>query len=688
MTFKVDFRGSKAIEWSREDGEVKRKVKEDYNPRFYIHASRKDLRDVRPWISSRKSVKATVFENWYRDLGSDEKNRVLRVDVKSQRSFRDTINRFKNHFSREKFRFYNVDLTPQFRYCLQESIEPLPEEDLVKTELTLPRVHLANNRPDEIRIDGERIDKGGESLEFLGQYLERVDPDILVVNRGGLLEFLEEKGISLGREDGFEQLAGSNTVSSYGQAMHSAARYNVPGRIVIDRSNSFILGETSIQGLWDLVERSWKPLQELAWGSIGNILTAIEVQRAYLEKDTLTPWKNWEGERFRKADTVHKADRGGFLFNPEPGVHRDIVELDFASLYPNIMVKKNISPETVSCDCCENSEVPELDYTICQKKTGFISEVLEPLVKDRQEMKKELKEADNEDKREYLQGAVDSIKWILVSCFGYMGHAHASYGAMRCHQAINAYDREIMVDTKETLEKHGYSIKHGIVDSLWAKPGENSTEVGKVCEEVSKEVGIELEHEHDFEWVAFIPRSSTDANISTLNRYFGKKKEGGFKTAGIECEQRSTSEFVKDCQLELIERLDETMEPEKVCELLKEQIDSLKDSVKTENLVKKARVTRELDDYSVENRTVAAMKRGRLNNINYRPGQDIHYVVRDDTAESEDRVRLDFEADSYDEKFYRRELIRAAESVLSPLGWKREQISDFLGNRKKKLTQF
>ena len=54
-------------------------------------------------------------------------------------------------------------------------------------------------------------------------------------------------------------------------------------------------------------------------------------------------------------------------------VHEQVAEYDFVSLYPNIMLKKNLSAETICCDCCRNSKlrVPELDYNICEKRIGI-----------------------------------------------------------------------------------------------------------------------------------------------------------------------------------------------------------------------------------------------------------------------------------------------------------------------------
>jgi DNA polymerase I len=434
-------------------------------------------------------------------------------------------------------------------------------------------------------------------------------------------------------------------------------------------------------------------MQELAWGSIGRLLTSIEVKRAYLEENTLTPWKNWEGEKPKKASTLHKADRGGFIFNPEPSIHYDVLEADFASLFPNIMVKRNISPETVNCSCCDNKEVPELDYTICQEKKGFISKVLKPLVEDRQDMKEKVDDIEDEEEKKYVQGSIDAIKWILVSCFGYMGHSHASYGAIKCHQAIQAYDRDIMVRTKEMFEDEGYEISHGIIDSIWVQQNsEDAQNFEEVCRKVSREIGIELEPEYRFEWCAFVPRSSSEAKIGTLNRYFGKKKNGEFKTAGIEVEQSSSSQFVKDSQMEMIKALDKDMSPEDVLEVLEDKIEELRNyEVSVDDLIIKKKTSKRLQDYNVENRTVAALKRSHRHNIDVKPGQSVSFVVRNDDGLPYDRVRLAFEAEEcdYDPEFYRTKLIRACESILSPLDWDRDMIREQLNPSKKvKITDF
>ena len=69
------------------------------------------------------------------------------------------------------------------------------------------------------------------------------------------------------------------------------------------------------------------------------------------------------------------------------------------------------------------------------------------------------------------------------------------------------------------------------------------------------------------------------------------------------------------------------------------------------------------------------MKRARDQDLAVHPGQDIEYVVVDDEKSSRDRVALAHEEiETYDASYYETELIRAVESVLSPVGWDRTEI--------------
>lgn len=98
------------------------------------------------------------------------------------------------------------------------------------------------------------------------------------------------------------------------------------------------------------------------------------------------------------------------------------------------------------------------------------------------------------------------------------------------------------------------------------------TPLEEVSAEISNEVGIRLEYEGAFDWVAFCPRRNDDAGA--LTRYFGKRAavpledDSAIKRRGIEARQRSTPPFVESIQLDLIREFDRTRSPKAVCDRL------------------------------------------------------------------------------------------------------------------------
>lgn len=690
MTFKIDYRDGDVYRWTAgEDGATYHRDT-GYTPTIYVAGDgRAALSDIEGHLTSHPDVRATDFEAW-RTVWRNDPEDVLRLDIAAIDAVTDVAHEIRGWGAPGEYKLFNVDFAREFRYCLENEVSPVPgdEASLEALSLQLPPKAESDGELSALAIDGDHsANTEAAAIEAVMDALETRDPDVLVVSSSGLIPLLYQKanrydysGFQLGRLPGWQQLATESTFESYGQVGHSPARYNVFGRAIIDVSNSFFWRETNLEGMLDLVERSWKPLQETSWASIGNVLTSIQI-RVAMDNEVLVPWNSWRHEQFKSMSTLHEADRGGFIFSPEVGLHEAVHELDFSSLYPNIMTTQNISPDKIRCECHSNREdVPDLGYSICDED-GFIVDVLEPIIRDREKYKAAIQKATSEERIEKLQGRSSALKWILVSCFGYQGFSNAKFGRIECHEAINAYAREILLDTKEILEDHGWRVVHGIVDSVWVQaiPDADQTPLDTVADTVTEAIGITLEYEAEYDWIAFVPRK--DSQEGALNRYFGKVAETDeFKKRGIELRQRSTPAFIERCQTEWLETLDQHREPEPVCEQLKVQLSELRSgNVAPEDLLIRRRVSKERAEYSQYTRNVAALERAASHEYDVAPGEDIEYVVVDDDKRSAARVQLEFESlDRYDEAFYSDLLVRAAESVLSPLGWNRDRIRRYL----------
>jgi DNA polymerase elongation subunit (family B) len=91
------------------------------------------------------------------------------------------------------------------------------------------------------------------------------------------------------------------------------------------------------------------------------------------------------------------------VYDHSRGVHEQVAEFDFESLYPNIMRKYNLSAETIRRNCCNDIKinnndnddtityakpgVPDLDYHICQRRTGIVPTSLKILLNKRAKYK-------------------------------------------------------------------------------------------------------------------------------------------------------------------------------------------------------------------------------------------------------------------------------------------------------------
>jgi DNA polymerase elongation subunit (family B) len=273
-----------------------------------------------------------------------------------------------------------------------------------------------------------------EMIRELNYEVAHANPDLILTENGDSFELpylhhrasLHDIGLQLGREKDMLPESVGKSYFSYGRILYKSRGYLLAGRLHLDRS-IFLLKEGGLLGLIDLSRITGIPLQELSRLSPGSAVTALQVNQA-LRDGVLVPWKRNLAEYWKTAEELLIADRGALVIEPKVGIHENAFEVDFASLFPNIMVNHNISPETVLCTCCPDSQkrVPFTHYNICQQHIGLIPRVLKPLIERRMTYKKRIiSEPERAQEYEMKQ---NMLKWLLVTSFGYMGFSirHAS----------------------------------------------------------------------------------------------------------------------------------------------------------------------------------------------------------------------------------------------------------------------
>src|SRR5512135_2290564 len=531
----------------------------DFVPFFYLHVSREEARRIETLV---RNFPCRVSLSWDRqqEFYTDTPRDVLRVGIHDPTRLRQLVRILERCFPH--FVFFNSDIAPQQLFLYATDLFPLAlGEYVIDEDNRLVEWHLHDtresmdysapdltqmtirNRPDvvspkyrrtlqlEVGYDGATYaleDRESTNvLEGLAWHLRRCDPDIIMTEYGDavLLPFLtrlsQEHGVPLpfnrDRETGYFR-TGASSYFSYGRIVHKDGAFELAGRWHLDTENSFMMGESSLDGVVEIARLTQLPVQHQARSSIGSALSSMQLSWAF-RHGYLIPARKREPEEFKSAETLLLADRGGLIFQPVLGYHEQIAEMDFVSMYPTIIVEHNVSPETVNCRCCNNERVPELGYSICERREGIVPATLRTVVNKRplyKKKKKALKRAGDEQWKLYDRRQ-NALKWMLVTCFGYLGYKNARFGRIEAHESVNAYSRDAILRAKEIAEGEGYRFLHAIVDCMWLeKPGATEADYERLAAQVSAAVGIDISLEGIYHWILF-PSSKMDPMIPTAN---------------------------------------------------------------------------------------------------------------------------------------------------------------------------
>lgn len=427
-------------------------------------------------------------------------------------------------------------------------------------------------------------------------------------------------------------------------------------------------------------------LQRMARRSPGTGITSMQMDRA-LQDGILIPWNKGEPERFKSASQLLVADKGGLVYQPVLGLHQGVGEIDFSSMYPAIMVRHNISPETVDCACCRGGQgerVPEVGYVLCQRRRGLVPKTLEPILEKRRRYKERMKEAQGEEGGVYDRRQV-ALKWILVTCFGYLGYRNARFGRIEAHEAVTAFGREKLLQAKEIAEAAGFRVLHALVDSLWVqKEGMREANLLQLCRRIGEVTGIPLSLEGIYRWIAF-PSSRLDNSRSVANRYFGVFASGEIKARGIELRRGDIPLFVQRAQLEMLQ----VMASAKGGSELEERIPWIlalaegyaerlkRGEVDREELLICRTLSHRPEDYLQDNWTALASQELERQGVRLHPGEEVQFLFAEvEAKEKGRRVKVPpwKEEVGYDLSKYLEYLAKAAETLLWPWGFQAQDL--------------
>ena len=562
-------------------------------------------------------------------------------------------------------------------------LEPVPAPLRV---LSLePDCDPAHGEPRALIVSYERVryslplEKTIPLLIGLAADLRRYDPDVILTSWGDtwllprLMQLCNESGMRLPlNRDESQALVErkEHTYFSYGQIVYRGRQVQLRGRWHLDRHNAMLWNDYGLAGVLEMARVTRQPVQDAARLSPGTGISSMQFVTA-LQKDILIPWHKNQAETPKTVLELMRSDMGGMVYQPTIGLHRDVGGIDFISMYPGIMVKFNISPEVKRAG-------PPQSLQPAPGDPGIIPLTLAPLLKKRLALKQALLTLPRWDcRRPVYQALASAHKWLLVTCFGYLGYKNARFGRIEAHEAVTAYGREALLRAKEAAEDLDFEILHMYVDGLWVhKEGcKTPADFQTLLADVTERTGLPISLDGVYHWVVFLP-SRLDERVPVANRYFGVFQDGSIKVRGIEARRRDTAPFIAETQMSIMEILARAGDAEHLKDVYPRAL-SFADSemkalragrVPLEKLLVSQKLSRELGEYSSPSPAARAVRQLEAAGKLVRPGQRVRFlftlgkpgVQAWDVAQQPDPRCVDV-------KRYQALLTRAVETVLDPI---------------------
>lgn len=202
---------------------------------------------------------------------------------------------------------------------------------------------------------------------------------------------------------------------------------------------------------------------------------------------------------------------GATVIDPTRGYYDvPIATLDFASLYPSIMMAHNLcytsllsESERAKLEPDEYIRTPNKDYFVKEsKRPGLLPEILRDLLSARKRAKADLKKEKDPFKKAVLDGRQLALKISANSVYGFTGATVGRLPCLAISSSVTAFGRMMIEQTKDYVEtnytiakgfSHDAAVVYGDTDSVMIKFGlTDMKEVMAVAEEAAAKVTAEF----------------------------------------------------------------------------------------------------------------------------------------------------------------------------------------------------
>ena len=543
----VAFTGGQAVLWIRDPDRGRVKLLDKYHPDFFVEPRGVKAEQLRCLLEEHAHIALVTTERRLRSIGSSRKSTVLRVRVDEVKNYSSVLAQVES--SPLVGETFDADLPHATKYLCDRCLIPMgkavaetDDEGLIRTlrpvetglEIEPPPLSVLRFET-EVNENGmnvttfsdldvlEHVFRGSVSdalRDFLDHFFD-ADPDIVCCTRGDLAEML--------------RLSELHGMPPFGTVDGDRLRLS-DGRIHVEPST---LDQLGLAGLVERAQYARAPARMSAdWGG-GR---AVESRQCYEARrlGILVPRAGFF-QRVMTMEELLRLDQGGLILTPDVGLHENVAALDFESMFPNLIVRRNISYETVGRG---------------RRREGFLLDFTRETLERRLHFKHLRKRFPKRSQEwRWCEQRQLALKSALFCTYGYSGCFANRFGNVATFIEINRTARNCLVRSMNVARGAGFRTLYANNDSLFVKrPDATPRDYEDMAAEIARRVGLPMAVENVFRFIVFLPQKA-DPGQGALNRYYGKTVEGGYEARGIELRRGDTPPYIARVQKKAIEAL-------------------------------------------------------------------------------------------------------------------------------------
>jgi len=232
----------------------------------------------------------------------------------------------------------------------------------------------------------------------------------------------------------------------------------------------------------DLATVAHLPLEEGMNGRTSLFIDAILIPRADAQ-GVGVPTSHFGG---RDAPI-----EGGYVHAIRPGRYQWVVVLDFKSMYPSIIISRNLCFTTLSPD--GPTIAPSgARFLTPDVRRGIIPAILSELLADRDHFRQAGRAAGTPELAAYYDGLQNAVKVLMNSFYGVLASSFYRFTNKDIGAAITSFAREAITSIIRELEADGHEVVYYDTDSVFVRSPVASLEG---CREFGEAIAKRFTHE-------------------------------------------------------------------------------------------------------------------------------------------------------------------------------------------------